>query len=181
LKFYLLLLFCSLNLLAQDSKQVSSVDLVEAYYDSKATEPLYIYDSINGQIVDTLKTNVMVDSWYKIAIVSSEYGWFKIKNIQQLPSTKPNYIYENYWVRNSNFLISAKNSKEAISIYLYDQPDLESNKIHKLDRFQIMHIIETNDLWAMVRFKIGKKIINGWLNFKNQCANPLVTNNAFNK
>ncbi len=78
----ILIFLYSCNLFAQDIDKTHNADLVEAYYDTESENPLYIYDGVNGNIVDTLKTIEAGDSWYKIAIINSEYGWFKIKDIQ---------------------------------------------------------------------------------------------------
>lgn len=171
----ILLLFCSLNLFAQKSDKLHYTNLVEAYYDKNTTHPIYIYDSINGTIVDTLKHIETKNCWYKIAIIDSEYGWFKIKNIQRLPNAYKNYGYENHWVKTSDFLVSVDLFSESHRVYLYDEPSIESNKIHKIDSSKSVHIIETNDLWALVSFKVGKKRVEGWLNFKDQCAYPWTT------
>ena len=175
MKFLLLLFLCSLNLFAQEGDKIHYENLVEAYYDNNTKRPLYIYDSVNGTIVDTLKPIEAKNSWYKIAIIDSEYGWFKIKNIQRLPNLHTNYGYENHWVKTSDFLISVDSFNENHRVYLYDEPTDKSNKIHKIDSWQSVHIIETSDLWTMVSFKVGKKRVNGWLNFKDQCAYPWTT------
>ncbi|WCO03229.1 hypothetical protein [Psychroserpens ponticola] len=168
----LLLLLFSINLFAQESDTIHYKNLVEAYYDKETKKPLYIYDNIKGIIVDTLKNIDTKNSWYKIAILDSEYGWFKIKNIQRLPNAYKNYGYENYWVKTSDFLISVDHIDKKHRAYLYDEPTNESNKIHKIDSFKTVHVTETIDLWAMVSFKVGKKTIRGWLSFKDQCAYP---------
>ena len=172
MKILLLLCLWSLNLFAQESDEIHFAQLVEAYYDQETKEPLYIYDSMNGTIVDTLTNTETENSWYKIAIIKSEYGWFKIKNIQRLPSSYKNYGYKNHWVKTSDFLISVAGFDVNQSIYLYEEPTIESNKIHKLESSKSVHILETSDLWAMVSFVVGKKTVHGWLSFKYQCAYP---------
>jgi len=172
LKFYLLLFLCSFALYAQKGEQSHYANLVEAYYDNQTKKPLYIYDSINGSVVDTLGAIEFDNSWYKISIIDSEYGWFQIKNIEKSTNESENLGYNNQWVKQDNFLISARSSFETKSIYLYDEPSNTSNKIHKVDDLQIMNIVETRDLWALVSFQVGKKNISGWLKFENQCVYP---------
>ncbi|WP_323788943.1 SH3 domain-containing protein [Psychroserpens sp.] len=160
---------------AQDKTEIHYKDLVESYYDKRSKTPLFIYDSFNGKIIDTLYNVEDKKSWYKIAITDSEYGWFKIKNIQRLPNAYINYGYENRWVKTTNFLITVDDFDESHNIYLYDQPTIESNKIHKVDSNQTAKIIETSGLWVKIRFKVDKKFVEGWLSFKNQCAHPWTT------
>lgn len=148
---------------------------VEAYYNKDSNLPIYIYESINGKIIDTLSNIDNKYSWYKIAILSSEYGWFKIKNIQRLPDDYKNFGYENHWVKTTGFLISVDKFGPSHRVYLYDAPSMASNRIHTIDDFHAVNVIETNDLWALVNLKAGKKIVSGWLNFKNQCAFPWTT------
>lgn len=169
------LLLCSANLFAQDSNKLHYLDFVESYYDRETKKPLYIYDNINGKIVDTLVSTESKNSWYKIAILESDYGWFKIKNIQRIPDVYKNYGYENYWVKASNFLITINSYNENRRVYLYDEPTKASNKIHKTDSFQLVNIIETSELWAKVSFVVGKKTVTGWLNYQDQCAYPWTT------
>ena len=170
MKCIVFLLFFSLNLFAQEGHKIHYSNLVEAYYDKETKQPLYIYDTINGNIVDTLQNIEAENSWYKIAIIDNKYGWFKIKNVQRLPNAYKNYGYENLWVKTSNFLISVYVFEENHIVYLYDGPTNESNKIHKIEGIQPVHVLETNDLWAMVSFMIGEKTVKGWLNYKDQCA-----------
>lgn len=169
------LLLFSLNLWAQDSSRFQYRDVVEAYYDNQNTMPLHIYDSVNGKIVDTLVPINTENTWYKIAIIESDYGWFKIKNISKLPNDPKNYGYDNHWVKASGFLITVDNYDENHRVYLYDEPFKTANKIHKVDNFQLVNVIETSDLWAKVNFMVGKKNIMGWLPFKDQCAYPWTT------
>ncbi|GFZ85179.1 hypothetical protein GCM10011531_15290 [Aquaticitalea lipolytica] len=171
----LVLLLSSLNLIAQDNDKIHYLDFVESYYSKETETPILIYDAINGKVVDSLYNVPSKYSWYKIAIIESEYGWFKIKNIQRLPDSYKNYNYENYWVKTSNFLISVDIFGENHIVYLYDEPTKKSNRIHKIDNFQQVNVIETKDLWSMVSFMVGKKKVTGWLSFKDQCAYPWTT------
>lgn len=175
----LLLILCfSPALFAQLQKQSSNINFdqhVEAYYDNTIDRPVYIYDQINGKIIDTLKNTNNKNSWYKIAIAESEYGWFKIKNIQRLPDQYKNFGYENHWVKASNFMISIDVFSPISNVYIYDQASEKSNRIHRIDSFQVAEITETNDLWALIHFKVGKKTVSGWLGFKHQCALPWTT------
>lgn len=175
MRVFVLFLFISCNLFAQDNTKFHYGNLVEAYYAKESTKPLYIYDSVNGKIVDTLKNIENTNAWYKIAILDSEYGWFKIKNIQRLPESHIDFGYENHWVRTTDFLTTVDNYDDNHIVYLYDQPSKKSNRIHKLDHFQIVSVIETNALWSNVTFMVGKKRVNGWLHFKDQCAYPWTT------
>lgn len=160
---------------AQNQNQLHYLDVVEAYYNKESVKPLYIYDAVDGNIIDTLFNIESKNAYYKISIIESQYGWFKIKNLQRLPESYKNYDYENHWVKSSNFLIHVDNYDEKRVVYLYDLPSKKSNRIHKLDDFQITNVIEISDRWAKVKFKVGKKTIEGWLDFKDQCAYPWTT------
>lgn len=159
----------------QSQDTMHYADLVEAYYNKAVDQPIFIYDAINGTIIDTLKRVDSKYSWYKIAIKESEYGWFKIKNIQRLPDLYQNFQYENYWVKNIDFLISVDNFGPSHRVYLYDEPSNNANKIHKIDSFQRVNVTEISDQWALVNFKIGKKYVSGWLRHEDQCALPWTT------
>jgi hypothetical protein len=175
MRIFVLFLLISCNLIAQDKTKSHHDGLVEAYYDKESTNPLYIYDSVNGKVIDTLKNIEDEYAWYKIVILESEYGWFKIKNIQRLPNSHLDFGYENHWVKITDFLVTIDNYDDNHIVYLYDQPSTKSNRIHKLDNYQIVNVIETSDLWANVTFMVGKKRVNGWLSYKDQCAYPWTT------
>ncbi|WP_040281828.1 hypothetical protein [Psychroserpens damuponensis] len=169
---FIFIFFISYNLAAQENTKHHYLDFVEAYHHKESKVPLYVYDQINGNIVDTLQPIENALDYYKIAIISSEYGWFKIKNIQKLPNTLKDYGYENHWVTSKNFIIHVDNYDENHQVYLYDLPSKKANKIHKVNNYQITSVIEISDLWAKVQFQVGKKTIEGWLYFKDQCAYP---------
>jgi len=169
-------LICSFTLHAQQANdKIHYPNLVEAYYNKDTHHPIYIYDSVNGKIIETLRNIDNTSSWYKIAIIDHEYGWFKIKNIQRLPNEYANYKYENYWVKASDFLVNIHIYDETHRVYLYDEPSEISNRIHKIDSYQVAEITEISDLWALVNFEVGKKVVSGWIKFKNQCAYPWTT------
>ncbi|WP_262732794.1 hypothetical protein [Gaetbulibacter sp. NE] len=175
MRSFILFLLCSFTLFAQDNDQMHYLEFVESYYNKESKQPIYIYDDIDGRIVDTLYNNESKYSWYKIAIIESSYGWFKIKNIQRLPDAYKNYDYENHWVKSSGFLVSVDVYGDNHKVYLYDLASKTSNKIHKISNFQKVNIIEISDLWAKVSFNVGKKSVSGWLSFKDQCAYPWTT------
>ncbi|WP_204345143.1 hypothetical protein [Psychroserpens algicola] len=160
---------------AQKDNQSFYRNFVEAYYNKQTPEPILIYDDMGGNVVDTLYNIADKNSWYKIAITESEFGWFKMRNIQRLPSSYKNFPYDDHWVKSTNFLVHVDNYDDNHQVYIYDLPSLNSNRIHKMDNFQIVNIIEINDLWSKVKFKVGKKRIEGWLRFKDQCAYPWTT------
>lgn len=175
MKVVFVFLISCLNIFAQDNVKFHYRDFVESYYDKSNRKPIYIYNSKNGDIIDTLSNVDDKNSWYKIAIIDSEYGWFKIKNIQRLPSSYQDFGYENHWIKNQGFLITVDNYDTNHHVYLYDEPTQWSNKIHKVDNFQLVTLIETTDLWAKVSFMVGKEKVEGWLNFEDQCAYPWTT------
>lgn len=149
--------------------------MVETFYNKESKQPLFVYDNVDGKIIDTLSNVEGENAYYKIAIIDSQYGWFKIKNIQRLPALYENYGYENQWVRASNFMVHVANYDENTRVYLYDLPSMKANRIHKLDNFQKVNVVEISDRWAKVYLGIGKKRIEGWLDFKDQCAYPWTT------
>ena len=162
-------------LFTKDEVQFKQPKYVECYYNKDVKNPILIYDNINGSVVDTLYNISDKNSWYKLTVLSSEYGWFKIKDLSRLPSSSKHYNYENYWVRNTDFLVDVDNYDDRHQVYIYDLPTLDSNKIHRLDNFQKVNIIEVDGLWAKVKFKVGKKQIQGWLGYKDQCGLPWTT------
>ncbi|MEM5564798.1 hypothetical protein WNY78_06765 [Psychroserpens sp. AS72] len=175
MRFFIVFILISFNLAAQESSKYHYSDFVEAYYDKASEKPIYIYDRVNGNIIDTISIIKNENAYYKIAISDSEFGWFKLKNIQRLPEERQDYGHENRWVKSKNFIIHVDNYDENHQIYLYDLPSKKSNRIHKLEDFQITSVVEISDLWAKVKFKVGKKAIEGWLDFKDQCAYPWTT------
>ncbi|WP_298896339.1 hypothetical protein [uncultured Psychroserpens sp.] len=175
MKTIIISLLCCLSFLIHGDNNLLSNSYVECYYDKEVKRPILVYDSINGKIVDSLYNIDDKYAWYKLTILESEYGWFKIKKISRLPSSHIDYNYENYWVKNIGFLINADNYSDKHHVYLYDLPSVTSNKIHRLDNFQKVNVIEVDDLWAKVKFTVGKKQIEGWLGYNDQCGLPWTT------
>ncbi|WP_298901838.1 SH3 domain-containing protein [uncultured Psychroserpens sp.] len=175
MKTVLISILCCFSLLLTGESYAERSNYVECYYNKDVKKPLLIYDDINGKVVDSLYNINDKNAWYKLTILNSDYGWFKIKNISRLPSSKKQYNYENYWVKNVNFLIDVDNYDETHQVYIYDLPSLNSNKIHRLDNFQKVNVIEVDGLWAKVKFGVGKKQVTGWLGYKDQCGLPWTT------
>lgn len=167
MKTIFVFLLCSLSAFSQS--------YVECYYSKEANNPILIFDQINGKVVDTLYNVDDKSSWYTLAIAESEYGWFKIRDLRRLPSSSKTYSYENYWVKNINFLVNVDNYDETHHVYLYDLPSTNANKIHKLDDFQKVSVTEVSGNWSKVKFKVGKKEIEGWLSYRDQCGYPWTT------
>jgi hypothetical protein len=135
--------------------------LVEAYHDKESKNTLYIYDSLNGNIIDTLDTIDSKNAYYKIALLKSEYGWFKLKNSQRLPYDRKSFDFENYWVKSKDFIIYVVNYDNNHQIYLCNSPSKKANRIHKLNNFKITSIPETSAFWTKVSFKVGTKTVEG--------------------
>ena len=161
--------------MAQDALKMHFNTVVEAFYYKESSRPLFIYDTVDGNILDTLYNNTADHSWYKIAIIESEYGWFKIQNICRLPNAYINYNYDNHWIKSAGFFIQARSTDKNHSIYLYEEASKMSNRIHKVDNCQVASIIETTDLWAKIIFTVDDKRVEGWLSFEDQFANPWKT------
>jgi hypothetical protein len=161
-------------LFGQEHQDVLQGAYTQCYYSKEAKSPILIYDAMNGTIVDTLH-HIDDNTWYKLTILESEYGWFKIKELRTWPTAETSNSYENYWIKNHNFLVSVDHSKDTKYVYLYDLPSKKANKIHKLDEFQKVSVTEVDGQWSKVRFKVGQKEIEGWMGLKYQIANPLIT------
>nr|WP_321234870.1 hypothetical protein [uncultured Psychroserpens sp.] len=171
MKIIVAFLLCSFNVFAQDTYDLSREVHVNCYYNNDVKTPILIYDNINGKVVDTLYNSEDKNAWYKLTILESDYGWFKIK---RLSTPTEQFNYENYWVKSQHFLVSVDSSSDNKNIYLYDLPSTKANKIHKLDDFQKVSVTEVDGNWSKVKFKVGKKEIEGWLGFEYQIANPWI-------
>lgn len=165
------MLCCCFSGMAQD--KTTNNEFVKCYYNLSSHEPIQIYDAIDGKIVKSFYNQNSTNSWYKLAFSESDYGWFKIKRIESFPDNFLNSDYQNYWVKSKDFFITIRNHSGNTQVYIYDLPTTSSNRIHKLDPAQEVEIIEISELWTKIKLTVGKKDIEGWLPFKNQCANPL--------
>ena len=84
-----------------------------------------------------------------------------------------NNHYKNFWVKLDNFEIFsfiAPIGKTYISFY--EKPNLNSFKVVTIDKYLRYKLIETKKLWAKVEFKFNGKNYIGWINKKDQFANP---------
>lgn len=163
-------LCCCFICIAQE--KIHQDDVVECYFELASQQSIIIYESVNGKIVDSLLNSSIENNWYKLAVVESDYGWFKIRDIQKLPNHKINHVFDNYWVKSNNFQMRIKDYNLTKHVYIYDLPTKASNRIHKLDANQEVLLTEVSGLWAKINFTVGKKEIEGWLPFKDQHAKP---------
>jgi len=176
MKLIVLCVIFSLSGYAQNAKSSQFYsDYVECYYNTSITQPLYIYDSVNGRIIDSIYNSKNNHSWLKLAITESDFGWLKIKNLQRFPEAQEIRNYENYWVKNADILLTVDNDDQDHTVYLYEYASLASNKLHKVEDFQTFNLIEITDLWAKVYVMVENKQVRGWLPYSDQNANPCPT------
>ncbi len=167
MRFFFVIACCSFFCFAQNKEH--DVNAVKCFYENKA-KPIFIFNKKNGSIVDTLQNAKEENTWYKLTITESDYGWFKINTIERIPNKNKEHHYKNFWVRNSDFNLYVKNEDEDHA-YIYDLPTTSSNRIHKLDNGQKVQVTEISELWAKIVLIIGEKKVAGWLPYKDQCAN----------
>lgn len=154
-------------------RRVFVSDFVECYYPNDLTTPLYIYDKIYGEIVDSL-FNGNEYQWYKLAIRhSAPDHWFCIEHLIQAPSHPVTEFikYEGSWVHSTDLRI---NSHELFSDDLtsfYSQPCDSSKIAFSHQGFFTMNLIEVDNRWAKVQ--VEENI--GWLPIANQCGVPWTT------
>ena len=151
---------------------------VECVYDKKTIKPLIIYDNINGKEVLSLE-NGEDYCWYKLVIKKTKNGWAKIHKLMGIPSCSEdikimeNNYHKNFWVKLEDFeIFSFIHPINETLISFYEKPDLKSPKVVEIDKYLKYHLIGTNGLWAKGKFKFKGKDYTGWINKKDQCANP---------
>lgn len=75
-----LIILTSINLSAQKGSEIFFADFVECYYSNKETEPILIYENLNGKVIAELKPLTELNCWYKFSISESKDGWLKIEH-----------------------------------------------------------------------------------------------------
>ena len=118
------------------------------------------------------------------------YGYDSIKEGWELPNAKPNKIIESLegsWLKLSKCSTELSewmlygNYSEHRTPYIYEYPNNDSIK-HRFDPRKTwlenqVRILEIQGTWFNVEFKIGNKILKGWMPSYNLCAHPYTTCN----
>jgi len=167
-------------LAAQEGSEVFFYDFVECYYSDKETEPILIYENLNGEVIEELKPLTELNCWYKFSISESKDGWLKIENITVLPSCSKNELNKNIelfkgkWILASTMKINIADLdvEPKNGVKFYKRPDLTSDIAYQSGKFLETELIEINGLWAKVSFLVNGNRIIGWLQRKDQCAYP---------
>lgn len=151
---------------------------VECVYNKETNKPLKIYDKIGGKEVSSLK-NEGKYCWYKLVVQETKNGWAKIYKLMGIPSCSSsvkiaeNRYYKNFWVKLDKFeIFSFFSPIEKTEINFYEKPNLNSPIVVTINQYLKYELIETNGLWAKVKFKFKNKNYTGWIHRKDQCANP---------
>lgn len=151
---------------------------VECVYNKKTAEPLKVYDKLNGKEVLSLK-NEERHCWYKLVVKKTKKGWAKIHKLMGVPSCssdikiRKHKNHKNFWVKLDNFeIFSFIAPRGKTYINFYEKPNLNSPVVITIDKYLRYSLLETNGLWAKVKFKFNGKNYIGWINKKDQCANP---------
>ncbi|MBR9913784.1 MAG: hypothetical protein GYB32_02985 [Algicola sp.] len=145
------------------------------YYDTASTTPLRVFNGINGHVVASLGPTTDKKNWLKITIVESKNDWFRIEQIESMPDGIQNNDVRNGWIPKSGVMLNIDSSDADKTIYIYDEASLNSNRIHKMDRCQPVYLLDINGTWAKIVFQVGRKKVEGWLNYQNQVAYPWST------
>ncbi len=175
-----LIILTSINLSAQKSSEIFFGDFVECYYSNKETEPILIYENLNGKVIAELKPLTELNCWYKFSISESKDGWLKIENIIVLPSCRENELNKNIELYKGRWILASKmrinisdlDVEPKNGVKFYKKPDLTSDLAHQSGKFLETELIEINGLWAKVSFEVNGIEVIGWLQRKDQCAYP---------
>uniref|UniRef100_UPI0040471084 hypothetical protein n=1 Tax=Flavobacterium sp. TaxID=239 RepID=UPI0040471084 len=176
----ILIIFISINLSAQKGSEIFFDEFVECYYSNKETEPILIYENLNGKIISELKPLTELNCWYKFSISESKNGWLKIENIIVLPNCKENELKKNIELYKGKWILASK-MKINISdldvepkngVKFFNKPNLTSDLSYQSGKFLETELIEINGLWARVSFEVNEKKVIGCLQRKDQCAYP---------
>jgi len=176
----ILILLISINLSAQKSSGILFGDFVECYYSKNETEPILIYENLNGKSIAELEPLKESHCWYKFSISESKNGWLKIENIIILPSCRENELNENIELYKGKWILANKmkinisdlDVEPKSGVKFFKKPDLNSDLAYQSGEFLETELIEINGVWAKVSFIINGKKIIGWLQRKDQCAYP---------
>jgi len=179
-KLSLIFLLCLITFggYPQSAFKIHSPEFVECYYPNEIQSPLAIYDGMLGNPIDSLK-NIHKFCWYKLAIQSSENGWFKIENLMIIPGCEdhPNNKdinrYKDKWVKSEDLLINLPE----FGTDLYKEANLNSELI-RVNKFAKGILLEVKGQWAKVRIDMAdENTLEAWLKRSDQCALPYTSCN----
>lgn len=160
-------------------KRIFIDDFVECYYPNELKSPLYIYDSYQGEIIDTLE-NQHNRQWYKLALRQSKPdNWFELEHLLSCP-TEPvrEYLaYEGAWVCTAELTVRTGEMMNGYTFNLYSEPDENSAVSYVVTEYTQAKIMAVDGMWAKVKFDAAVGLQIGWMSRWNQCGVPWTTCN----
>jgi hypothetical protein len=147
---------------------------VECFYPKSDSFPLFIYDTHQGNCIDTL-LNGAEYQWYKMALRSSKPDqWFELEHLIQMPGrpVKEFTNHEGHWVHFANLQLFVPDISGNLKVCFFENHDLNSSVVHQVNHYQKLILLEIWQDWAKVCFWENGKKIEVWLPKADQCAAP---------
>jgi len=185
IKISLLFLLLPLWSYGQFDFDVYQYEFVECFYNPEATEPLQIFDQVNGQIIVELPTITEDNCYYKLAISKSNNSWLRIENLMQVVNCSSNELNNNIhrfkgkWVQARNLMINISDldldPTDAKSVRFYQLPDRSAKVVYFSGKYLATDLLEIKERWAKVSFQVYDINYTGWLHRDDQCPYPWTT------
>ncbi len=146
-KYFILFMFFSSSIFAQ----------VQRFSGNKIPRVMTLKtDNVNARVGPNIKYPIKFiykRKFLPLIVINEYFGWYQVKDMYgDLSWVSSNYLnYKPYAITNKN------------NIFLYEEPDLSSNIIAKVDKEIIFYVYECKDLFCEVKTNYNNNDFEGFI------------------
>lgn len=131
-----------------------------------------IYDSINGNIIDSVSNNYELEEFNSISIYEQRNNWFKIK-IQSIEDETMG------WIKQEADIIGVYAANYTGELNLFSTNSKNSSIIHVFTSYftEPMIIVGCSPDWVKIKLFKDEKLYEGWVMKSQTCPSPYTTCN----
>lgn len=163
------------NGLGQPSERLLTVCNCSVMLDPDYSSPIELYDSPNGQRIQTFRHNLKDEDLIVLAIKGKQAGFFKISVSYALSG----YIKDG-WIKIGTPIGVFSRDYTGKGLVFYSAADKTSKTVLTMKDYTKIFFKATDCSsygWLRVRFKHNGSFHEGWIAKEDQCDNPYTTCN----
>ena len=143
------------------------------YYNSKTTEPLYVYGAYEGEVIDSIFNSLKKWKWINVELTESKNGWFKIVFIKDILDDN-NFVSgkNDFWINTDKLILDLRVYTEDYFVVVYEDHNLKSKVIFKFVKFQTVNVVAFTENWVEIWTLVDGEVIKGWVSKSDVCAYP---------
>ena len=147
----------------------------KAFIDLTVNESLKVVDKPNGKLVKLLKYNPSDDDFLKVNIDKVSDSFFHAK----LQYDGSGQTFTGWFLKKKYIVTFVKNYSAAVKLYALPNSIASVSATIAAGTSNLFEIQNCKDKWLFIKTQSKNKssVKEGWLDSRNQCANPFTTCN----